>query len=79
MKSIKLLITILFLFFSISILKAQPGGPPDPPDSHGESGDQNPGGNAALGGGFLILMILGTAYCGAKVLMDNNVFVRRSD
>ena len=62
MKSFKLLITILFLYFSMITLTAQPGGPPDPPDSHGESGDQNPGGNASMAGGLFILIGLGTSY-----------------
>ena len=67
MNSIKIMITILVFFISIITLTAQPGGPPDPPDSHGESGDQNPGGNASMAGGIYVLLGLGAAYGFAKV------------
>lgn len=79
MKSINLLIITLFLFFSLSTLTAQPGGPPEPPDNHGESGDQNPGGNAPLGGGVFILLGLGAAYCATRVLRNKNFSLMNTD
>ena len=68
MKSIKFLILMLFLFFSSFTLSAQPVGPPDPPDSHGGSGDQNPGGNASIQGGLLLLLCLSAVYGSARML-----------
>ena len=79
MKSINLWITILFLVFSLRTLTAQPGGPPEPPDSHGESGDQNPGGNAPLDGGVFVLLGLGAAYCGARVLRNKKFSIMNTD
>ncbi len=79
MKSIKLLIITLFLVFSLRTLTAQPGGPPEPPDSHGESGDQTPGGNAPLDGGVFILTALGVVYCGAKVFRNKNFSLMNKD
>ena len=73
MKSKKILITISILIFSVSTLFAQPGGPPDPPGSHGESGDQTPGGNAPLNGGVFMLLGLGVVYCSTKVLRNRNL------
>ena len=43
---------------------------PPPPSSHGESGNQAPGGGAPIGGGLFILLGLGAAY-GGKKLYDN--------
>lgn len=68
MKSIKLLIMMLFLFFSSFTLSSQPGGPPDPPDSHGGSGDQDPGGNASIKGGIIFLLGLSAIYGSARML-----------
>ncbi len=65
MKINKLILAGLFsIVFSLSIL-AQ--GPPDPPGSHGEDGDQTPGGNAPVGSGIAILLSLGAAYGGRKL------------
>ena len=65
MKTIKLIITGIFFFFLTSGILAQ--GPPDPPDGHGSDQDEEPGGNAPLSGGLIILMGLGAAYGGKKV------------
>ena len=64
MKTIKLIITGIFFFFLTNGVLAQ--GPPDPPDGHGETEDQD-GGNAPLSGGVFILLGLGAAYAGKKV------------
>jgi hypothetical protein len=66
MKIIKLLATGLFtLLISLSLLAQNP---PDPPDEHGETQDQEPGGNAPLGAGTVILLGLGAIYGTKKVL-----------
>jgi len=66
MKKFRLIFAGLFVFTLSLGLFAQ--DPPDPPGSgHGQSGDQNPGGQAPLGGGLLLLLSLGTAYGGKKV------------
>ena len=64
-KTIKLIIAAIFLFALSFGLQAQ-DNPPDPPD-HGETGDQDPGGNAPLSGGTIILLGLGLAYGGKRV------------
>ena len=64
MKILKLLtISILFLIIP-TFISAQ--GIPDPPDSHGETGDRPPGGNAPIASGITILLTLGAAYGGRK-------------
>ncbi len=64
MKTLKLIITGIFLTIVPLSIFAQ-GGPPDPP-GHGETIDQPSGGNAPIGGGLFILMGLGVAYGGKK-------------
>ncbi len=65
-KKIKIIITGLFIFFLTAGIMAQ--DPPPPPDSgHGQTRDQNPGGQAPLGGGLILLLGLGTVYGGKKV------------
>ena len=50
-----------------TISDAQPG-PPPPPEGHGSTGNQAPGGGTApIGGGIAILVSLGAAY-GSKKL-----------
>ena len=59
----------LVLFFSAAMLTSYNGfadtNPPDPPSSHGATGNQ-PGGGAPIGGGLFILLGLGAAYGGKK-------------
>ena len=67
-KTIKV-ITALLLFAALTIsstpLLAQ--GPPPPPPGHGETGNQPPpGGDAPIGSGMAILLVLGAAYAGKK-------------
>ena len=41
--------------------------PPPPPETHGEAGNQPPGGGAPIGSGLFILLSLGAAYGGKKI------------
>ena len=65
MKKIKLMIAGVFIV-SLSFGVFAQGDPPDPP-GHGESDDQQPGGNAPVSGGVLMLLTMGAAYGGKKV------------
>jgi len=66
MKKLRLIFAGLFVFTLSLGLLAQ--DPPDPPDTgHGQSGDQDPGGNAPIGSGLLILLGMSAAYGGRKV------------
>ena len=62
-KIIKFAFTILMLLF-VTIGYSQP--PPPPGSGHGQSGNQT-GGNAPIGAGTTILLILGATYGGRKV------------
>ncbi len=67
----KMLIQItLIVVFSLPMdyqINAQQS-PPDPPGSHGQSGNQEAGSNSApIGSGLGILLVLGAAYGGKKV------------
>jgi len=61
MKTIKLIVTGIFLMFLSFGLFAQSSDPPDPPGSHGSDQDQ-PGGQAPLSGGMILLLGLGAVY-----------------
>ena len=65
MKKIKIILAGIFLLFLSFGVMAQ--GPPDPPDGHGEEGDQDPGGQAPIGACTLILIGLGAVYGGKRV------------
>ena len=66
MKKIKMIITgILIMFLSLGIF-AQDNNPPDPPGEHGSEDDQ-PGGNAPLSGGTIMLFTLGALYGGKRI------------
>jgi len=65
MKKLRLIFTGLFIL-TLSFGLFAEGDPPDPP-GHGESDDQDPGGNAPLGSGLLLLIGMGAAYGGKKV------------
>ena len=55
MKKLRLIFAGLFVFTLSLGLFAQ--DPPDPPDTgHGQSGDQDPGGQAPIGGGLILLL-----------------------
>ncbi len=59
-----LLLTLVISLFSVSVHAGT--NPPDPP-GHGETGDQQAGGGAPIGGGLFILLGLGAAYGGRKL------------
>lgn len=65
MKTIKIT-TIAFLIFALPLISLGQGAVPPPPDNHGESGDQLPGGRAPIGGGIAMLLTMGAAYGGKK-------------
>ena len=66
MKKMKLIIAGIFvLALSMGVLAQS--NPPDPPDSHGEDTDQEPGGAAPIGAGTLLLIGLGAVYGGKKI------------
>ncbi len=56
------IVAIIFLMIISLTTHAQVQGPPDPPGSHGNSGDQEPGGSASLQDGMLILLVMATGY-----------------
>jgi hypothetical protein len=63
MKTIKLIVTGIFLLMLSFGLQAQP----DPPGGgHGSGEDQGPGGGAPVGSGLVIMTILTAAYGGKK-------------
>ncbi|KAF0200168.1 MAG: hypothetical protein FD170_3721 [Bacteroidetes bacterium] len=73
MKLIPVLVVSLLLTFMVQETSAQ-GPPPPPPDGHGATGNQPPtGGNAPIGSGMAILLVLGAAYAGKKAY-DAQVF-----
>jgi len=57
---------ILVITFTLSAQALLAQGPPPPPGGHGETGNQDPGGGAPIGGGLGILLALGAAYGGRK-------------
>jgi hypothetical protein len=65
------IIFVLCLALTGPELLPQSGGPPEPPDSHGNTGDQEAGGNASIKGGLFILLALGSVYAGKKVFHKN--------
>ncbi len=64
------LIALIFLF-AFSAIFAQNGDPPEPPGSHGQTGNQPVGGGAAIGGGLFILILLGAGYGARKYYISN--------
>jgi hypothetical protein len=62
-------IMIIAVSFFITGQSAYSQVPPPPPSGgHGQSGNQQSGGGAPIGGGLGILLALGAAYGGKKVL-----------
>ena len=60
---ITLIFTIVFTLFAFNGFSQEP---PNPSFEHGLNNDQ-PGGNAPIGGGLFILLGLGAAYGGKKI------------
>jgi len=73
MKTIfKILLVSFFLLVFQFALFAQ-DSPPDPPPAGGQSGNSNvSGGNAPIGSGLTILLLLGAAYGSKKMLNWNS-------
>lgn len=74
MKTIKYFIrlTIILVFTTIG-LSLYADNPPNPPGSHGSSGDEQPaGGGAPIGSGTAILVSLVAVYGGSKYLIKKN-------
>jgi len=58
---------LLGLLVSVGSDAFAQGAPPPPPNGgHGQSGDLPAGGDAPIGGGLAILLVLGAAYAGKK-------------
>ncbi len=56
---------LVYLAISFLVLAAVPAfadDPPDPPSTHGETGNQPAGGGTPIGGGLALLVGLGAAY-----------------
>ena len=67
MKKIKLIIAGVFVvFLSFGLAAQNDDGPPEPP-GHGQTSDQDPGGQAPVSGGVLVLMLMGIGYGGKKI------------
>jgi len=68
MKILKRITLTLLVIIGLTLsIDSMGQGAPDPPSgNHGQSGNQ-PGGNAPIGGGLLILLGLGAAYGGKKL------------
>jgi hypothetical protein len=62
-----LFVPVLVLFLNIA-LHAQ-SNPPPPPGSHGEDGNQQPGGDSPIGAGAGFLLLMAAGY-GAKKVYD---------
>ena len=60
-----LIISCLF-FMAIFIVSTVQADPPDMPGSHGENGDDIPGGGAPIASGLAIMIGLGGAYAWKK-------------
>ena len=68
LKAVLLIGLFLFLLTSSVRLMAQGAPPPPPADGHGAPGNQGPaGGDAPIGGGLAILLLMGAAYAGKKM------------
>lgn len=68
LKAVLLIGLFLFLLISSARLMAQGSPPPPPADGHGATGNQPPtGGDAPIGSGLTILLLMGAAYAGKKM------------
>ena len=70
MKKVKFIFTgLIILFLSLGMMAQT--DPPDPPGEHGSDEDQQ--GRAPIGGGIFILLSLGAAYGGKKLIDFRNM------
>lgn len=67
---LKTFISALFFLFIFSTAFPQNGDPPEPPGSHGQTGNQPVGGGAALGSGLAVLVLLGAGYGARKYYLS---------
>ena len=65
--TMKTLIASLVLAMALFISIPAQADPPGMPGSHGENGDQPPGGGAPIGSGAIILIAMASAYGSKKV------------
>jgi hypothetical protein len=67
-KTLKYLPVLLMLVAMLWTAQTFAQGTPPPPPSggHGQTGNSPPGGNAPIGGGLAIMLVLGAAYAGKK-------------
>ena len=61
------IVLLLTFFMGINLTVLAQGPPPPPGGGHGETGNQNAGGDAPIGGGIAILLSMGAAWGGRKV------------
>lgn len=66
-KAVLLIGLFLFLLVSSARVMAQGAPPPPPAEGHGMSGDLPAGGNAPIGGGLVMMLLMGAAYAGKKI------------
>jgi hypothetical protein len=65
---IKSLLVSLVVIVGMLIAVPVQADPPGMPGAHGDTGDQPPGGGAPIASGLAILIGMGGAYAGKKVL-----------
>jgi hypothetical protein len=54
------LITLATMFLSLYLFGS--GDPPGPPDNHGSTQNEPPGGSSSIGSGLVLLLSLGAGY-----------------
>jgi hypothetical protein len=67
---LKSFLAVLIFLFTFSTAFPQNGDPPEPPGSHGQTGNQPVGGGAALGSGLAVLVLLGAGYGARKYYLN---------
>ena len=74
-KFIKIAVLFIFLLITFSGI-AQ--GPPDPDPDPSGNGDNGIGGQAPIGNGLAVLIVLGVAYGSNKFLMEKTKDIKKS-
>ena len=62
----KVIAIVLIVLATTATTNLMAQAPPPPPPDHGQTGNQN-GGNAPVGSGVFILLVLGATYSGKKI------------